>query len=95
MRSASEEVHVLDAIEVFDPKSIEFFQQRSWPGKRSGLLFQYLVNERDRDRSFADSRGDALNVAATNIPGSENSGHTAFQQVGPTGEKPVGAGQLF
>ena len=95
MRCASEEVHVLDAIEVFDPKSIEFFQKGRGPGKRRGLLSQYLVNERDRDRPFADSRGDAFDVAATNIPGSENSGHTAFQQVGPTGERPVRAGQLF
>ena len=72
-----------------------FFQKGRGPGKRRGLLSQYLVNERDRYRPFADSRGDAFDVAATNIPGSENSGHTAFQQVGPTGERPVRAGQLF
>src|SRR5215469_12118173 len=52
--------------------------EKSWAGKRRWLLSQYLVNERDRDRPFADSRGDAFDVAATNIPGSENSGHTAF-----------------
>src|SRR5215831_15939673 len=69
--------------------------KRSWAGKRRGLLSQYLVNERDGDRPFAYSRGDAFDVAATNIPGSENSGHTAFQQVWPTGERPVRAGQIF
>jgi hypothetical protein len=73
-------------------ESIEFFQEGRGP---RWLLSQYLVNERDRDRPFADSRGHAFDVAATNIPGSEYSGHTAFQEVGPTGERPVRAGQLF
>src|SRR5215469_7882647 len=78
-----------------DRRNLPSSSKKSWAGKRRGLLSQYLVNERDRDRPFADSRGDAFDVAATNIPGGENSGHTAFQQVGPTGERPVRAGQLF
>lgn len=53
------------------------------------------MNERDRDRPFADSRGDAFDVAATNIPGSEHSGHTAFQQAGPASERPARTGQFF
>ena len=48
-------------------------------GKPAWLLSQQLVDKRDRDRPFADSRGDAFDIASTNIPGSENSGQAGFQ----------------
>jgi hypothetical protein len=31
------------------------------------LLLKYLMNKRHRDRSFADGRGDALDIAAAHI----------------------------
>ena len=47
--------------------------------RTGGLLSQQLVDERDRNRSFADRRCDAFDIARANIPRSENTGQTGFQ----------------
>src|SRR5579862_9031534 len=45
--------------------------------------------ERNRDRSFAYSRGNTLYVAAPHISGSKNARQCCLQQVWPTAERPV------
>jgi hypothetical protein len=47
------------------------------------------VYERDRDRSFADKRRYAFDIACANIPGGKNTGQAGFEQVGPATERPL------
>src|SRR5579863_1541051 len=47
------------------------------------------MHERNRDRSFANSRGDTLYIAAAHISDSKNARQCCFQQVWPAAEKPV------
>src|ERR1700732_5314412 len=45
--------------------------------------------ERNRDRSFANSRGNTLYIAAVHISDSKNPRQCCFQQVWPAAEGPV------
>ncbi len=47
------------------------------------------MHERNRDRSFANSRGNTLYIAAAHISDSKNARHCCFQQVWPAAEGPV------
>ena len=47
------------------------------------------MHERNRDRSFANSRGNTLYIAAARISDSKNPRQCCFQQVWPTAEGPV------
>src|SRR5579864_349269 len=47
------------------------------------------MHERNRDRSFANSRGNTLYVAATYISDSKNTRQCCLQQVWPADERPA------
>ena len=44
------------------------------------LFLKNLVYERDRNRSFADSRGNSFHIFSPNVTRSKNSGQTGFEQ---------------
>ena len=49
---------------------------REQPGD---LLSQRLMNKRDRDGSFADRRGDTLDVAAADVANCKDAGPVGFE----------------
>ena len=75
------------------------FSQQAPPLSRNRengrLLSQQLMDERNRDRSFADRRRYAFDIACANIARGKNTGQAGFEQVGPATERPVCACQLF
>src|SRR5258708_24531549 len=56
---------------------------------------QTLVDERDRDRSLAHRRCDALDVAGTNVAYCEHPGTTRFEKIWRPRERPAGVGQVI
>jgi hypothetical protein len=90
-----EDVGPNSALRIVTTKFIEFFQEGRGPGKRRGLLSQYLVNERDRDRPFAHSRGDTLHIPTAHVSRSKNTWQRCFEEVWPAAERPVRVDQIF
>src|SRR4029077_12760207 len=56
---------------------------------------QHLMNERDGDRSFADSGCDALDVAAAHVADREDAGTARFEEIRRPRQRPRGCRQLF
>jgi 2-polyprenyl-6-methoxyphenol hydroxylase-like FAD-dependent oxidoreductase len=53
------------------------------------LFLQYLMNERNCDRSFAHRGRHTFDAFATHVAHREHSRKTGFEQVRPTGQDPV------
>src|SRR5438552_1353070 len=60
----------------------------------NGLLAQHLMNERDRNRSFADSRGDSLDAARADVADGEDAGPARFEQQRRARERPAGGHEI-
>jgi len=56
---------------------------------------QKLVDERDRDRSLAHRRCDALDVAGPNVAHCEHAGATRFEKIWRPRERPADVGQFI
>src|SRR5690348_12262626 len=50
---------------------------------------EYPMDHLDADRSFADRRGHALDVARANVADGEDTQHAGLEQVRATRERPV------
>ena len=59
------------------------------------LLPQHLVDERDRNRAFADGRRDALDVAAPHVSDGEDAGPAGFEQVRMSCQRPARFAELL
>ena len=59
------------------------------------LLVQHLVNERDRDRAFADRGRDALDVAAAHVADREDAGPARFEQIRRPRQRPSRPRQIL
>src|SRR4029077_16945844 len=72
-----------------------------WAQPRSAMIdsvsgrVQKSVDERDRDRSLAHRRCDALDVAGTNVAHCEHSGTTRFEKIRRPRERPNGLGAFI
>src|SRR5260370_19085384 len=72
-----------------------------WAQPRSVMIasvsgrVQKLVDERDRDRSLAHRRCDALDVAGTNVAHCEHAGTTRFEKIWRPRERPAGVRQFI
>src|SRR5512135_139350 len=60
----------------------------------SPLLVYYLVHERDRNRSFPDGGGHALDAPRPHIADREYAGQTRFVEVRRAAMRPTRGGQL-
>src|SRR5258707_1980043 len=72
-----------------------------WAQPRSAMIesvsghLQKLVDERDRDRSLAHRRCDALDVAGTSVAHCEHAGTTRFEKIWRPRERPAGVGEFI
>ena len=59
------------------------------------LLVQHLMHEGDRNRSLADGRCDAFDIAASDVADSEHSGQARFEQMRIPEQRPMRSHQVF
>ena len=53
------------------------------------------MDERDRDRAFADSRRYTLNISCAHVANRKHAGYACFKQVWPAVQEPFSGVQVF